>query len=189
MQYTKNMIAGSRYPLAIIGSLRTCSKVWEKAMVQHSNHFWNLLNFHCRTPLSTDGSYLLPMLPTFWLSLPAFLKHFFSMSFLICCSFVHLLNCAMSQHSAFSSVLSLWKIPNFHLYSITLRSKSLSPSRCLSWARTASWPALPDNPQAPQAYCPGCSLVITGQISMNFCRLIYLPFLSSHFPSGLCSLL
>lgn len=49
-------------------------------------------------------------------------KHFFSMSLLICCSFVHLLNFAVSQCSAFSSVLvlfcflSLWKIPNFHLY-------------------------------------------------------------------------
>lgn len=75
---------------------------------------------HCPTPLSTA-----------WCSLPpisccppglssCFPKHFFQCLFWSC-SFVHLLNCAVPQGSAFPvstlfCLLSLGKIPKYHLY-------------------------------------------------------------------------
>lgn len=69
---------------------------------------------------------------------------------------------------------------------ITLRPTSLSSNRCLSRARTASWTTLPRQATAPQAYCPGCSLIITGQISVDLA--IFLSSLHT-FPHGsvLCS--
>lgn len=86
-------------------------------------------------------------------------KHLFSVSFLVSCSFVHLLNCAVPQGSALTSVLIL-----FHLLSLEKSPtfiyrrpspKSFSPNRSLSRALIASWPSLARQPTSTtSSLCP-----------------------------------